>query len=228
MNKAIKFWDDQIVQGHVGSEIGEITNYLKNKNVTEISYIDIGANVGKYFDLLSQNFKIKKTIMVEASPLLYQYMEEKFKNNLECLIYNYAISDSNGKTYLDVSTLDWYLNKEDFDGINLGVSKISHGGLEVEMISGDDFFNKHVGDFINNVDFIKIDTENRDYNILKTINDIIKNLENKPYIIFEHNYHNDISYDEAKSIYEKFVAECDYDALPFDEVAGSVYLKPKK
>jgi hypothetical protein len=37
-----------------------------------------------------------------------------------------------------------------------------------------------------------------------------------------------MSYDNAKNIYDRFKDECGYEGIDFDELSGSVYLKPIK
>jgi len=224
----IKYWDDNIVESCVGHEVNVMKMYFLSKGKKKIKYIDIGANTGKYYDvLIKNNFEIEKVIMVEPARALFNYLVEKFKNIPNSFIYDYAISDYNGDGKLNVWNLEYdteNIENKPLNSINLGLSKLSDNGQDVKLISGYNFLRLMGDDF----DFIKIDTENRDYNILSSINDYIKSLKNKPYIIYEHNYHNDISYDGAKFIYEKFVSECDYDGLPFDNLHSSVYLTPKK
>ena len=164
--------------------------------------------------------------MVEPHPILYSYLIDKFPN---FKIYDFAVSDFNGESFFDVAAADYFFKKDDLDGLNLGLSKLSSkgGNVKVKTISGDEFLKIYVGDLIHNIDFIKIDTENRDYNILKSITPIIKDLKKKPFIVLEHNYHNDISKEEAKKIYEDFLSECDYDGLDFEDISSNAYLKPK-
>jgi hypothetical protein len=232
----IKFWDDEVVQCHVGNEISVISNYFKSKGVKIINYVDIGANVGKYYDLLTLNgFLIGVSIMDEAAPDLYNYMVKKFEGKSNCKIYNFALSDIDGAVNFE-SHIETYKDRVPNDrSINLGVAKMpnteyneSNSGAKVEVINGKKFFELYVDEYKNDINLIKIDTENRDYNILGSITPYVKTMTNKPYVILEHNYHNDIPYEQAKSIYDTFRSECEYDGLEFDELGSSVFLIPKK
>lgn len=222
----IKYWDDNIVESHAGHEAKLVIEYFTTKNVKEISYIDIGANTGKYYDILKKSFTIKDVIMVEPEPNLNRYLVEKFP---DMKVFNFAISDVNGESFFDIHATEYFFEKNEFDGINLGLSKLSNsnGKIKVKTVSGYDFLKNQIGELINDLDFIKVDTENRDYNILNSIKDVIKGLDKKPLIVIEHNYHNDMSKEDAKKIYDSFLYECGYDGLDFEEVSGNAFLKPK-
>lgn len=224
----VAFWDDNLVESHVGHEVSLVIEYFKNKNINEISYIDVGANVGKYYEILSKNFIIKKVVMVEPHPGLYDYLVSKFP---KFETHNFAISDVNGESFFDVSAAEYYSQKENdnLDGLNLGLSKLSNvgGSIKVKTVSGHDFLKNYIGDTLHEIDFIKIDTENVDYKILKSMKDIIKYSPKKPFIVMEHNYHNDMSTEDAKKIYEDFLVECNYEGLDFESLHSNVYLIPK-
>lgn len=225
----IQYWDENIVQGHVNSEIAVVLDYLHKNKKLKINYIDIGANVGKYYDVISQSgISVEKCIMVEASVELYSYMKNKFKNIQGCKIINHAVSDKDGTIRFESNINQIYANKELNRSINLGVQKItnSDSGVDTNMISGESLLTKFV-DFINEIDLIKIDTENRDYNILDSMTNVIQNLNTKPFIVLEHNYHNDMSEENARRIYETFIHKCKYTGLPFDQLHGVVYLTPQ-
>ena len=70
MNNSIKYWDEKIVSRHIGTEINWLTEYLDENKITELSFIDIGGNVGKFYDELSKKYTIKKCVIVEASKRL--------------------------------------------------------------------------------------------------------------------------------------------------------------
>lgn len=221
----IKYWDDNLVEQHVGSELNVITDYFRTKNKCNIVYLDIGANSGKYYDVLVRSFIIDHVIMVEASQSLYDYLLTKFKNTTFD-IYNIIMSDNNDS--ISFSEIDFsYIT--DINSMNLGLSK-SYNSIDNtrQQTSASDFFiekilNKH----IDNIDLIKIDTENRDYHILKSLTPYINKLKNKPLICFEHNYHNDMSKHEAQDILSNFCNTNHYKPLNIDDIIwSSVFLWP--
>jgi hypothetical protein len=80
--------------------------------------------------------------------------------------------------------------------------------------------------FFSDFNFIKIDTETFDYHILSSLKNFIKKLEVKPFICFEHNYHNTMDREDAKKIYNEFLIECGYTGEDFELLGGDVSLTP--
>jgi FkbM family methyltransferase len=215
MKDLIKKWDDELIEKHIGTEINYLRDFFGDKNVTKLSYIDIGANVGKFYDVLSKEYEIEKVVMVEPAPQLNEYIKEKFQSVPNCIIYDYAISDRSGKTFFQTHSIEHSTP----DHINMGVSQIHKSeGYEVQMISGYDFFDQYVND-LESFDFIKIDTETQDYQILKSMMPLIQSLNKKPFILFENNYQNQMSKEDAKKILDDFTNNCGYEF-------GDSYLKP--
>jgi FkbM family methyltransferase len=222
MNDLIKKWDDELIEKHIGTEINYLRDFFGDKNVTKLSYIDIGANVGKFYDVLSKEYEIEKVVMVEPAPQLNEYIKEKFQSIPNCIIYDYAISDRSGKTFFQTHSIEHSTP----DHINMGVSQIHKSeGYEVQMISGYDFFDQYVND-LESFDFIKIDAETQDYQILKSMMPLIQSLNKKPFILFENNYQNQMSKEDAKKILDDFTDNCGYEPINIDELFGDSYLKP--
>ena len=62
--------------------------------------IDIGCHKGKYFDLFSKFYRIKKAVLIEPQIKYFNYLRKKYKSKKNIKIFNYAISDKNGfKTF---------------------------------------------------------------------------------------------------------------------------------
>lgn len=224
MKDLIKIWDDELIERNIGIEINYLKDYFGPKNITKLSYIDIGANVGKFYDVLSRDYSIERVIMVEPAPQLFEYLSEKFNETPNCKLYDFAISDRSGKTYFQTHSIEHSTP----DHINMGVSKIHKSeGHEVQMVSGYDFFDQYVDD-LETIDFIKIDTETQDYQILRSIQPIISNLNKKPFILFEHNYKDSIPEEEARQILIDFTNACGYETINFDELFGDSFIKPKQ
>ena len=221
MKELIEIWDQELVEKHIGTEINYIKDFFKEK--TKLSYIDIGANVGKFYDVLSKIYEIDKVVMVEPAPKLSEYIIEKFKNIQNCKIYDFAISDETGETFFQTQSLD----NSTHEHIDMGVSKIhnNHDGHRIKMVSGLDFLENYVGN-VETYDFIKIDTENYDYQIIKSITPVISKLNKKPFILFEHNYHNSILKEEAIKILNDFTENCGYESINFETLNGDCHIKP--
>jgi len=56
-------------------------------------YIDIGSNVGEFFDLLKKTKVIKKIILIEPSITSYITLKKKYKKNKNIFIANCAIGE---------------------------------------------------------------------------------------------------------------------------------------
>lgn len=115
MKELIEIWDRELIERHIGSEIRYINDFFVGK--TKLTYIDIGANVGKFYDVLSKKYEIEKVIMVEPAPKLFEYISDKFKEVKNCKIYDFAISDETGETFFETHSLDHSTNEH----INMGL-----------------------------------------------------------------------------------------------------------
>lgn len=221
MRELIEIWDRELIEKHIGSEVRYIEDFFVGK--TKLSYIDIGANVGKFYDVLSKKYEIEKVVMVEPAPKLFEYISDKFKDIQNCKIYDFAISDETGETFFQTYSLD----NSTPEHIDMGVSKIHHNndGHKVKMVSGLEFLTLYIEN-LEEYDFIKIDTENYDYQIIKSITPVISKLSKKPFILFEHNYHNSISKEEAVTILNNFINDCVYEPIDFETLNGDCYIKP--
>lgn len=219
----IKHWDDNIVEGHILREIEYLKNYFSIQKFKSLNYIDIGANVGKFYDVLSRTYTIDGVIMVEPVPILFEYLSKKFESTLNCKLYNFALSDRTGVTKFHISEIE----NGTIENMNLGLSRmLTNGECEVDMIDGKYFLEKYVDD-LESIDFIKIDTENQDYSILKSIQPVISKLIKKPFILFEHNYSSWMSEEDARKIIYDFTTACDYETINFDNLQGDEFIKPK-
>lgn len=222
----IRYWDDNLVEPHIISELNYIVNYLKERQTTKIRYLDIGANCGRYWNILSKHFVVDQAIMVEPATELYEYLINKFKDT-NFLIYDFVLSDHNGMVSLTEINFSFFteLNRD----INLGLSKscLSDRNNKVQ-VSAENFFNDYL--FRNNIfelDLIKIDTENRDYHILKSMTNVLMQLRFKPIICFENNYHNDMTQLEAQTILDNFTTINGYQPINISNINwSSVFLCP--
>lgn len=184
----IKKWDDTFCINHVINLVRTIGDTFKENGIKELHYLDIGANVGKVYDLLNEYYGVKKVWMYEASPILFEYLNEKYQNDEKVSVDNVAVFDTEGVVNFDQSSI---LNeiKNNQSNLNLGLSKIGESvfSTQVRSIKISDVIRKSE-DIKKNVNFIKIDTESVDFNILDDIYGVIDLFEKKPIIEFEINY----------------------------------------
>lgn len=226
MNDSIKYWDENIVVAHIGTEIKWLFEYLESNNIHSVSFIDIGANVGKFYDEISKTFKVENCLLVEASRDLCDYMEIKFQNEENVKIFNYGISNQEGFFKFDDSGIDYWTNRELDESINLGLSKMNNSSGDTYFYRIENFLEKHLFFPPHDITFIKIDTENRDLQILEDLKFYLSKNGIKPFILFENNYHNDMTTYDAQKIIDDFCNLCGYQTLDISLGAGDKQLKP--
>ena len=212
----IKKWDEEVVFNHCSNEIREISSFFNEKGVKNINFIDIGANVGKFYEILSKQFNIDLCLMVEPNPDIYNYLAIKYRGFRNVKLFNFALSESDGNGY--VSDNDY--SSESF---NLGVSRLFSSGSPVKIVDSYKFLKESLSEEIN---FVKIDTENSDYKVLKALFEIISKIKSRPIVAFEHNCEkNNHEYEESRIIYNKFIS-IGYNGLKFDSLIGDSILRP--
>jgi FkbM family methyltransferase len=155
----------------------EVINYLKKNEIK--SFIDIGACSGVLNEILfSEIESLEKCIMVEAINNNYRFIINKYKKD-NIKVYNKAIFY--GKEELELGIVNGNVGAYSYQS--------SLYSETVKTITIEEIINDSV-DFIgsNKVDFIKIDVEGSEYNILE--NSII--LKEVNYIEIE--FHNNKEY----------------------------------
>jgi FkbM family methyltransferase len=147
--------------------------YIKNFCLKRRRAIDIGVNVGIYSYFLSKHFDLVESF--EPHLFITEKLKcyNSLKNNIN--IYNVALSDISGNTNFYVP----YIN--DSSVLNYGLSSLNDPGGVRDVFNVDlktlDFYE------FKNVDFIKIDVEGAEYQVLKGS---IKTIEScKPIILIE-------------------------------------------
>lgn len=230
MKEIIKFWDENIVLSHVRNELGWLFDYLDKNNLDNLSYIDIGGNVGKFYDQIISKYSVKKVEIIEPSKILYDYMVEKYKEKDNVRLYNFPISNKDGTVdFYDHAqlTCEFFLEKGIDSSINLGLSSINkrNTGM-IECFSIDSFLRKITCIKPDEIDFIKIDTENSDLFILENMVDFLVENKIRPFILFENNYRDQITDEEALKILENFCQLCGYENVNL--YPGDNFIFPKK
>ena len=151
--------------------------------------IDVGANVGQ---TSIQLLEILKCNVIAFEPMIHSYNE---LNKIKLLYgeklqtYNLALSDKNKREYIYYPNLKSQLAtfEKNYSKINFLKNKIV-GRKKIKTVTLDRFINDNKKIFKNGFDFLKIDTEGNDYNVLigslKSINKF-----SPKFIQFEMNSH---------------------------------------
>jgi FkbM family methyltransferase len=230
-NSYIKKWDDYHCSQHVEPFLCGISDTLKSYYKQDpVIYIDIGANVGKVYDLIKQKsiVNIEKAYLFEGSPKLSQYMKDKYSNDPIVSVFNEIILDTKTHINFDDEYMDYHISKNE-DYINFGLSKTNSykntNKKETKKIS--DFLKEY--NLLNKKIFIKIDTENSDILILKDILSIVDILTYKPIIEFEINYTAGGQTTEfAQSILNDYSNKYNYEHIDISTIRGDGLLVPKQ
>ena len=180
----------------------KILNFLKKNDHNQFNTVfDIGAHKGESIDLFIKNFNINKIYSFEASPINFNRLKEKTEKMInkdvslqtKIIIENIAIGSKNEKSKLkqitesSSSTLSninldsKYFNKKKIL-LNFLSKKNYFYDIEVEVKTLEYYLDHKK---INIIDFLKIDTEGFEYQVLLGLKKKIKDVK---LILFEHHY----------------------------------------
>ena len=173
----------------------------KNKYNNFKLLIDVGAHKGESIKLFSKNFVIKKIISFEASPINFEFLKKKIDenkqeyNNTEIVLENIALgaenkiiefnqfNESSSSTIKDINKESKYYKRK-FRLINFLNNKKTFQKIKIKVLKLKDYIEKNN---IKKIDFIKIDTEGYEFEILLGLENKIKLVD---IIMFEHHYDN--------------------------------------
>jgi len=176
--------------------------FLKKNKYNDFKIlIDIGAHKGESIKLFSKNFIIKKIISFEASPINFEFLKKKIDenkqeyNNTEIVLENIALgaenkiiefnqfNESSSSTIKDINKESKYYKRK-FRLINFLNNKKTFQKIKIKVSKLKDYIEKNN---IKKIDFIKIDTEGYEFEILLGLENKIKLVD---IIMFEHHYDN--------------------------------------
>ena len=159
---------------------------------------DVGAHKGETIELFLKHFKIEKLYSFEASPLSYDILRNTLpkitskQKVTDICIENLAIGseikkiqikhlkESSSSTIKDINSNSKYFKKKKFlFGFN---AENFYQNIIVDQTTIDKYVKTKK---IEQIDFLKIDTEGYEYEILKGASENLKNIK---IILFEHHY----------------------------------------
>ena len=174
----------------------KILNFLKEKNLNNFDIVfDIGAHKGETINLFIKNFRVNKIYSFEASPINFNILKKKNikHQRVQIILENIAIGSKSGIAQLkqvqesSSSTLSHinldsnYLKKKK-KILNFFSNKEYFRNIEVEVKTLNEYLDQNLIKFI---DFLKIDTEGYEFEVLLGLNDKLKNVK---IILFEHHF----------------------------------------
>ena len=218
-----------------------IKDHLKCKKFD--LFLDVGGHRGETIDLFCKNFEIKKIISFEASPRNYNVLKSRLRLlkskfvNTNILLENLALGGENKNVYLKefdetssntIKEIDQNSNyfKKKFRLLNILKKKKIFQEIQIKLLKLDDYFkNKD----IKNVDFLKIDTEGSEFDILMGLQNKIKNVK---IIYFEHHYDLMIKKNYSFSDINNLLLNNNFKKvfkikMPFRKVFEYIYLNEK-
>ena len=173
----------------------------KNKPNRFNLLLDIGAHKGESIELFSKNFLIKKIISFEASPVNFELLKnrvEKIKQgykNTEIVLENIALgaenktvefkqfNESSSSTIKKIDEESKYYKRK-FRLINFLNREQIYKKIQIKIFKLNDYIKKNN---IKKIDFIKIDTEGYEFEVLLGLEN---NIQLVNIIMFEHHYDN--------------------------------------
>jgi FkbM family methyltransferase len=163
-----------------------LLKYLNKKNIKVI--FDVGANVGQFANLILRTNPNATIYSFEPHPASFKKLSEIKHDNFNC--FNIGLGEKTS-----TMTLYDYKDKEGSSHAALSKDVITNihnseaQAIEVEIKRLDDFCNENK---IDEIDFLKIDVEGFELDVLKGASHFIKDKKIK-YIQFEFNSNNLIS-----------------------------------
>lgn len=150
-------------EGHDSNGIDLNRDVEKDINIKSIEVVfDVGASIGSMTNIFLDGFKNSKIFCFEPYQKSYNALENRFKENERVVCYSMAFSDYTGYEEMFL--------KEDsgFNSLNPFVNRkeLSDNGNKqlVEVTTIDKFCEVNS---IDKIDFLKIDTEGLEINVLK-------------------------------------------------------------
>lgn len=203
MRKSIADWEAQFGPTQTDS-VAFIKSFLREGD----TFVDIGANTGLVTQMLINSLPhdyLSNVIMFEPIPYLYTECINKFKDNPRFSINELGLSDKNFMATIFV------------DNANLGYNKIFKEGMGVGehnryVVKCGTFTDWALENSTDKVDFVKIDAEGHDIEIIKGMYGFLRKTKKKPYILFEVGWYKDLEDTFIREFTELFNYRVEYEA----------------
>ncbi len=145
--------------------------FTGSKNAT---MLDIGSNIGNHAIWLASCFE--RVLCFEPNPVAFKYLSRNGKTHENIELFQIGLSTDSGTALL-----------ESVDENNLGMARIpvepSDGAFEISLEAGDNFLADHA---VGDVDFIKIDVEGHEWEVLNGLQKTIRT--RLPIIVLEYHH----------------------------------------
>ena len=170
--------------------------------------IDVGCNKGSVLEVMMRYAKNGLFYAFEPLPYLHEYLKRNYHDD-NCRIFDIALSDKRG-----TSSFTHVVTNPGLSGF-LQRSQYYHDAEISEIIVHTDLLDNIIGEELN-VDFIKIDVEGAEYQVLTGAKKLIKRC--KPIIVFECGLGGADYYGtKPKDIYDLLFKECGLNISRLDD-----------
>jgi FkbM family methyltransferase len=175
-------WENWL-RPEIQANVDLVKSYI-NKGDT---FVDAGANTGLFskmiLDDLGYDF-LENVILFEPVPYLVSECKNKFETYSNIRVVDKALGNETSEVTILASNQ------------NLGYNKIYKEGMEIHShekytISCVTFSEWIIENKIEKVNFIKIDTEGHDVNVIRGMFDWMCSTNQRPHILFETNWYKD-------------------------------------
>jgi len=181
---------------HLYDNYDVITRHLKKGDV----FIDIGSNTGLLSKKIYDTTDLSKIYLIEPVPYLVDECKRKFENSKNVEIHQLAFSNEIKEEIMYVSHSNLGYNKIFKEGMEIQ----SHDKLNLECTTFSEWVSTNK---IDKIDFVKIDAEGHDVEIIEGMFDWLNSIEDKPYILFEGSW----DFNTEKELIEKMKILYNYD-----------------
>jgi FkbM family methyltransferase len=160
------------------------------------TFVDIGANTGLLSKRIYDTISLDKIYLFEPVVELVESIQNKFNGYDNVEIIQYGVSNQPSIKELYISEKNYAYNKIYVEGMHID----PHRKESIECIK----FSDWVGD--KKIDFIKIDVEGHDIEVIEGMFDWLDCISTKPYILFEGGWY----LDREDKLISKMVKEYQY------------------
>ena len=223
----------------------KIIKFLRKKGFKNFNiFLDVGAHKGESINLFLKNFKIKTIYSFEASPITFKLLSDKivfFRNKFKSsklIIENYAIGaveqkvllkqlqESSSSTIRNLNVNSKYFKKKRFFLLD-DKKDFFFKEIEIQQIKLSNYLIKNN---IDNVDFLKIDTEGYELEVLIGAREILSKIN---IILFEHHYDDMIAknykfYDIHNFLLTNHFTQVYKIKMPFRKTFEYIYINKSK
>ena len=162
-----------------------IVKTLKKEVSNLNNFIDVGAYKGTYTDLILDNYKPKKILMFEPQEEIFKYLKMKYNDNKDIFLFNKALSnkDKSAQFNFNKHNLTSSLSNLDPGNSYLKLKAKLFGTtsegmiIDIKTIQTTTLFSILEKENIEIIDFLKIDTEGHELEVLQGMREKINKVK---------------------------------------------------